>query len=342
MKNIGNGKIIIVALGIIILGAIYTVASDDESRINFAHPVHLKMKLPCTDCHKEILEDSALFKTHPKMAQCQSCHDLKEKNSCEKCHNTPRIKGKPGKRRRRTNFLHSDHKNRMSDCGLCHKNIDEKPHKAGSHQVCGKCHKQDMVNLKCARCHRKMNWEGVASSKTFKHKDGFFKDHGKFAGKTSRTCSQCHSQNYCSECHSGRAGIKPSLKYPEKVSRNFMHRGDWLTLHRVEAGSGRLTCLKCHGENDCSSCHKRSKVSPAADKVFFGHPDGWLSKASANFHGDKARREIVSCAACHKGGGPGDCTTCHKATGKLNPHPPGFTGGQLDKNSRMCAKCHDK
>lgn len=342
MKKIGNNKILILALGVIILFLFSTVVFGDKGEIIFSHEYHHKMESECSDCHKEALEDSGLAKTHPKMALCGNCHDIEEKNGCLVCHKVPKVKGKTKRELRKINFLHSAHGEKIKECAMCHTNMDAKPHKPGNHESCGKCHKQDIESLMCAKCHRKLNWAGIVKVKGFKHESGYFETHGKSAGKSTRVCSQCHTQNFCTDCHGRRTGIKPSFKYPEKAGRGFMHHGDWLTLHRIEAKTGKLDCLKCHGQKDCSSCHMKSKISPASDKTFFGHPAGWLSKSSGNFHGSKARENIVSCATCHEGGGPGDCVTCHKASTGRNPHPPGFSGGGLDKNSRMCSKCHGK
>jgi hypothetical protein len=66
-----------------------------------------------------------------------------------------------------------------------------------------------------------------------------------------------------------------------------------------------------------------------------------LFPGSPDFHGTAARRDIVSCAACHADGTSGNCVTCH-ATGQFggNPHPPGFKSRLNRTGAPVCRLCH--
>ena len=76
------------------------------------------------------------------------------------------------------------------------------------------------------------------------------------------------------------------------------------------------------------------------------HPPGWATVGiGPNLHAREARRNITSCASCHR---EEDCTTCHTAEpglGNISPHGSGWRGSArcraLDReNRRMCLRCH--
>jgi hypothetical protein len=64
-----------------------------------------------------------------------------------------------------------------------------------------------------------------------------------------------------------------------------------------------------------------------------------------NRHAGEARRNIASCASCHR---EEDCQTCHTAEpglGNVSPHGANWRGSSrcraLDReNRRMCLRCH--
>jgi hypothetical protein len=66
-----------------------------------------------------------------------------------------------------------------------------------------------------------------------------------------------------------------------------------------------------------------------------------MDARSAEFHGDAARRDIVSCASCHDQGANSNCITCHKVGGTAgrSPHPRGWNP-TTSKDTKMCKMCH--
>jgi len=50
-----------------------------------------------------------------------------------------------------------------------------------------------------------------------------------------RSVLQCHDQTYCADCHAGTVPTRIELKFSENVTSNFIHRGDYLTRHGLEA-----------------------------------------------------------------------------------------------------------
>lgn len=325
---------------IVILGFSWAVmAKGKADSIIFSHAGHQEDAGECAICHGAISGDSGFSKIFPVKADCAACHDVEA--SCSTCHTNPDKIKKPvakTENQRRVNFVHTEHKDALADCSVCHPDPDKKFNRKSGHEACSKCHSEQIENLLCSLCHRELSYSGLSELAGFTHKDNFLAEHAVFAKRSTQTCTQCHSQAYCNGCHSRNQSIKPSLQFPEKVKASFIHRGDWITAHRIEAKVEDGRCLKCHSISECSKCHNRVGVSPAADDPSFKHEAGWIT-----IHGKKAREEITSCASCHQKNGPGRCTSCHAASAGINPHPDGF-GGKLKgltKSDRMCAQCHD-
>jgi RecJ-like exonuclease len=142
----------------------------------------------------------------------------------------------------------------------------------------------------------------------------------------------------CAQCHTATTRpIPPSVQFPEKVTADFIHRGDWISRHAIEQQVDPASCTKCHGRNYCQSCHAFQNVAPGGGSPRDPHPSGWL-----NVHGLQARANIVACAACHDQGTASICVGCHRVGGVGgNPHPPGWKGTASQAASQAnCRACH--
>ncbi len=106
----------------------------------------------------------------------------------------------------------------------------------------------------CGECHEGDGWE------RFDHKAGNFYDkHGFYAGEERASCSGCHAESFCSDCHTRNDEIKPSDKYFNSPVRKMPHRGDYVSLHRIDGKINPASCVKCHGRQDnkrCAPCHR--------------------------------------------------------------------------------------
>jgi hypothetical protein len=263
---------------------------------------------------------------------CSQCHEKLADMGFEQ--------GKPS--RRMLNFSHAPHIGYGKKCLDCHKGAEPNAAAMPKHAQCMECHKDDFDGMLCAKCHFDFAAMGLKKLSSYTHANDFKSRHAEYARKSAQGCVQCHTESYCLDCHSKHEGLKPSLKFPEKVRAGLIHRGDWMTVHRVEAKVDSASCLKCHVTGECDKCHTAQHVSSSKDldKLAFSHPAGWATnKDSKNFHGEKARQDIVSCAGCHNRGGPGDCRTCHAASTGNNPHPKGWSPG-ISQSEKMCAGCH--
>jgi hypothetical protein len=174
------------------------------------------------------------------------------------------------------------------------------------------------------------------------HASGFAKDHRQEAVQIDATCTACHDRSTCIACHQGVT--KPT----------DFHPGNYVLSHTVEAKRGTPDCSACHrAQSFCVACHERSGVAQRGATDFNSsdprrafHPPGWASASGGpNGHARDARKNITSCASCHR---EDDCLKCHTAEAgslRASPHPRGWRGSArcraLDRgNRRMCLKCH--
>ncbi|MCK5795996.1 MAG: cytochrome c3 family protein, partial [Deltaproteobacteria bacterium] len=328
----------------------------------FDHAAHVE-NADCSDCHdgidKSTTSTGGTFIGKGDHGGCAACHEdeTKDKKKCEMCHQ----KGTPKKIKltRVNRMIHFSHKKHEaifakraaklvadakaqgkkdfkapSSCKHCHKaaytnKLAGMP-MLGKMAVCtDACHKQDLSDQTCTKCHTKLQRQRLAAVAQLGHRDSFLRRHGT-AARNSGRCAQCHDQTYCADCHARTAAMPLSIRYPEKVNASFIHRGDFLGRHAVQARAQPATCKKCHGNQYCTSCHEMrgvvrrlpQRLSQAARKV---HAAQWMTPGQPGFHGRKARRNAARCASCHDQGAASNCVRCHKV-GALggNPHPRSF------------------
>jgi len=127
-------------------------------------------------------------------------------------------------------------------------------------------------------------------------------------------CVPCHGADYrgeagvpgCYDCHDGPGG----------------HPGGWADREAEQfhgesvEKAGPMACRTCHGTDyrggwsgvSCYECHAGGPS---------GHPDGWMNRSSASFHGLKVLTQgVEDCTRCHGfglGGGTTGvaCASCH-------------------------------
>ena len=112
----------------------------------------------------------------------------------------------------------------------------------------------------CSECHTTDVSKGALKPyASFDHTPTFVKDHKFQANQDANTCASCHAQSFCVDCHGGKVPMKPSLKLSDRPDRETPHRGDFMTLHRMEGKMDPSSCYACHGRanNDkCRACHR--------------------------------------------------------------------------------------
>ena len=112
----------------------------------------------------------------------------------------------------------------------------------------------------CTECHSNDLAKGALKTyATFDHTPTFVKNHRFQATQDSNTCAVCHAPSFCIDCHGGKVPMKPAKLLADRPDRDTPHRGDYLTLHKIEGKLDPSSCYRCHGRanNDqCRACHR--------------------------------------------------------------------------------------
>ena len=111
----------------------------------------------------------------------------------------------------------------------------------------------------CSTCHEDELKGALKTYASFDHSPKFVKDHRLQAGQDANVCATCHAQSFCSDCHAGKTVMTPSTKLSDRPDRMTPHKGNYLTMHRIDGKIDPTSCFKCHGRanNDkCTTCHR--------------------------------------------------------------------------------------
>jgi hypothetical protein len=140
---------------------------------------------------------------------------------------------------------------------------------------CAGCH----VRTECLDCHRP-----VAAAGPGYHPAGFLARHPAAAYARETSCSDCHSVGaFCTGCHakSGLVATRPLGAGYHDAKRFF------LLGHGQAARQSLESCVACHTERDCLTCH-----SALGGRHFNPHGPG--------FDANRMRRKnFEMCTVCH-------------------------------------------
>jgi Cytochrome c7 and related cytochrome c len=339
--------------------------------LEFSHARHLARGAVCAACHPAATTSrSAVDNLLPTEAACRACHPIDRARpelvvagappvACRTCHPgyTPgaviaRVYLTPPPLK----FDHSAH--RGAACESCHGDMRAvglaTTQQLPTMAACLRCHTSGREERRCADCH--LTRRGGLLETRFEHGTlvpmhgglgdahgpEFGRRHAQEAQQIGATCTACHDRSECVECHQGV--VKPMAFHP----------GNYVLTHAVDARRGKPDCSACHrAQSFCVGCHERSGIGLRGDSQLVPgdpargfHPPGWAAEGvGPNLHAREARRNITSCASCHR---EDDCLRCHSAqpgAPRASPHPPGWRGSArckaLDRgNRRMCLRCH--
>jgi hypothetical protein len=351
------------------LAACLHIFRQPPEHYNFSHKLHaVDNEIPCLDCHSGVEQSpNARTRDLPTMKVCQQCHEMEiAGKKCGVCHIDAEHleeairKGTVPKLVRYEhplNFSHQDHVPRVEEnCLRCHERVLKATRIADAKMPtmapCMTCHQEDYDRLHCGKCHSDLSDPRYGPELgRFAHRGDWLRNHQLQSEEQDPTaCAQCHMENFCADCHSGVDNqVKQAIKWPRRTDRHFIHRGDYVSRHPIDAQRDVQQCLGCHRINTCTDCHARSGV-----RWVQGGPDPWggnhpLVSVTGGFHDTSPaaiatiRRNIVECAGCHEGSRP-VCINCHADAGAgglgINPHPPGFDSTFNRTNERVCRKCH--
>lgn len=333
-------------------------AATKEPAYVFPHSTHVDSDVACTNCHQM---DKAK-RLDAKVRHVQLPARPSKQKACQDCHDTDPAAKLPARTRPfRLTFDHAAHLPRVKgDCKVCHATQpepgDTQP-KIPPMAACTGCHnhQQDFAQARCMPCHTDL--KGFKPETAFAHEGDWLRTHGSLARMGAESCAACHDQTYCAECHSPTtAAGRPSIVFPERVDRSFIHRGDYVSRHMIEAGANPASCARCHGPAFCQSCHEQQGMSqfvPGYRRPASHDQANWAMPASAGAlpkHAHAGRRDILSCAGCHDQGAQATCVGCHRVGGVASnpanpngPHPSSFVSkhrGDDKAGNPTCAACH--
>ena len=348
-------RALLVAAGVLACATAATVlgtaGSGDE--IRFPHQKHVEAKLECIGCHESIWDAKTLAGSFlPQEAKCLECHkQKKEQGECAFCHAEVRHAGPWATREPRLKLDHAAHLERVKeDCTQCHSRLSEPGRPApvsDGHQACLKCHEhaRQYDDARCDACHVSLAAYPLTPLSEVSHQGDFLRRHPAIARSATQSCASCHDQNFCLDCHARTAMAPVEVTLVDRPDRRFIHRNDFLGRHAVEARADSASCQRCHSTASCDGCHRVERVAAGSPGALDPHPKGWAVRGfGAAFHGDAARRDIQSCAACHDEGAETNCVECHKLGGiGGNPHPASFRARHSLAEAAAegrCAPCH--
>ncbi|MCB9708400.1 MAG: cytochrome c3 family protein [Myxococcales bacterium] len=264
-----------------------------HARLRFSHARHIQQGMRCLSCHEGINDAKQGTRAHlPSMRQCLGCHgnpnadkkrDKKGRPSgtCSTCH----LSKPDGKLRTRypegwlnpPAWLYGMHHD--ADFIVRHRWI------AADHgPLCESCHTQK----DCLDCH-----DGRIRPVSI-HPNDFLSTHAQLARREGQRCTTCHStQSFCAGCHA-RIGVS-MLSAPEVRAKGRFHpdTAQWVggpSLHAREARRSLSTCISCHAERDCVSCHGGLGIGAGLSP----HGPGFLSKCR-----EQKRANDRACRTCH-------------------------------------------
>jgi hypothetical protein len=150
---------------------------------------------------------------------------------------------------------------------------------SASPQTCAACH----ARPQCLDCHVPNPADGSPGY----HRPGFLATHPVQAYQRTASCSDCHNPaQFCSSCHAsaGLASVEVPLDAGYHDAKRFFVAG-----HGQAARQSLESCVSCHTETDCMSCHATSTQGGRN-----------LSPHGPGFEADRLRRRNPQvCTACH-------------------------------------------
>jgi len=316
----------------------------------FPHAVHLvglecgkpgqRACLSCSTCHSP--------------SQRERVHKLPDERLCARCHRDDAHELRrvlaivPDRPYGNIRFDHDQHlrmKGVEGQCVGCHAGVvrPNQPNIPPMSQ-CFSCHEHEAEwnRGECTPCHSSQDLRRTMPQTFLRHDSTFMRRHGQLASLDQQLCGACHSEAQCNDCHDITQDLTFERRRPERVSRTFVHSGDFLTRHALEATSQPARCARCHTPDSCESCHLARGVSGARVNGRNPHPPGWVGSTlgAPSLHGPAARRDIYACASCHEQGPLTNCIRCHKVGGfGGNPHPRGWRSAR-GAGEQMCRYCH--
>ena len=315
----------------------------------FEHRAHVLEGIACTKCHGSIPEAGEDGPLHlPSNAACLECHEQPhDERPCRGCHGLDFTPTRLQMAKRYLRFAHATHLPEVAgNCVRCHQDVQQNEHTLLPRMAaCLSCHEhKDSFELAdCDDCHQNLEAEHTRPVSHLVHEEDYVQRHRTDAAANRALCETCHTQAQCASCHGVNVAVLPQRRDFSTPSLSGLHRAGFRSRHAREAAANRGLCVTCHTESSCQRCHAESGLAANGTARFNPHPPGWVSTTpGGNAHGPAARRDPVSCASCHSGGGEQLCVDCHRVGGVGGSvHPPGWSSPRNPRTDLPCRLCHE-
>ena len=113
--------------------------------------------------------------------------------------------------------------------------------------------------VSCSECHEDQIRGILKPYAAFSHSTNFIANHQHYAAQNDQLCASCHKRAFCNDCHTAREVMTPAQKYGDRPDREMIHRGDYITRHKIDGKQDPASCYKCHGRGNnrlCMTCHR--------------------------------------------------------------------------------------
>jgi hypothetical protein len=142
------------------------------------------------------------------------------------------------------------------------------------------------VRPQCLDCHR----PNPADPTPGYHPAGFLSRHPAAAYTRETSCSDCHNTGqFCADCH-----VKAGLSAQGPLDAGYHDAKQYFLLNHGQAARQNLeSCVTCHAERDCLTCH-----SVVGGRRFNPHGPGFDP-------GTLRRKNSQACTVCHGAAVPG-------------------------------------
>lgn len=244
-------------------------------------------------------------------------------------------------------------------CLVCHEKVTKSSSSTDvlmpDMQTCYNCHDED--ETPCATCHTNPDDPGIAPRpKIFKSRF----PHKLHVNKEGTNCLLCHKgvensttvgtfhfpkREYCNTCHQGADFVQNKVMCLSchQKDMNFTpitHRVNWMKNHGVVEQMDSKSCVHCHQNEYCISCHEGDNLDHKVHPLNFKMTHGLLAKGNKE-----------NCLTCHQE--QAFCVDCHRSEHVMpkNHALPNWSnriegdGGEHAREAQIdfdtCLSCHN-
>ncbi len=273
--------------------AVVPSSSMPAPHLRFSHVAHVSRGQTCESCHAGVRDVRLGTRAQlPTMRDCFGCHAPDglalagheppvAPFTCTGCH----VATPSGQLR--THFPEGDMLPPRWLAGMAHDHEWLVRHRwvaADEGPLCATCHRES----ECVDCH-----DGRVRV-TRIHPGDFLSTHPVMARRDETHCTSCHTiQQFCTECHA-RLGIAqisaPDVRSPIRYHPPAAVWSRGPNLHGVEARRSMQSCVSCHAEDDCVTCHGALGLGGGVSP----HPPGFAASCRTALE-----TNAHACTTCH-------------------------------------------